>query len=176
MPTIRSSALALLTEPETQLVLKSAPRTIPELSKRELKQHAVLARRLQGKYLGLAQRQEREARRKVPVRRGRRTEGSHNTARKAELFGVTRERFEQRLEKLTRAEAAAAAKAKPKPKAARAATRSAETRASKAKRTLSPAAKEARGSAARAQRFNLKRRNAQTSARVRKSQARSDSR
>lgn len=167
MPTIRSSALALLTESETQLVLKSAPRTIPELSKRELKQHAVRARRLQGKYLGLAQRQEREARRKAPVRRGRRTEGSHNTARKAELFGVTRERFEQRLEKLTRAEAATAAKAKPK--AAQAATRSAAPRARKAKRTLSPAAKEARGSAARAQRFNLKRRNAQISARVRRS-------
>ncbi len=180
MRTIRSAPLALLTEPEARLVLESAPRNLRELDRRQLKRHAVRARGLESKYRGLAQRQEREARRKVRPTRGRCAEGSQNTARKAELFGTARERFETRLEQVERAEARAEAQrqARAKKQAARkrAAKRTgAPARSRKAKRAVTAAAK-AKGSARRAQKHNLRRRNAQTAARVRKTQVRKDRR
>lgn len=189
MRTIRSSTLSLLTEPEVRLVHQSAPRGLAELSERQLKQHVARARRLRDKYQGLAERQTREARRKVPAR-GQRTEGSQNTERKAELFHQALERFEKRLEKLTGAAQRPAPRAAKRPASARsegpAKRRATPRRATspgapvvsrKTKRgATAPMTKKARSGAGKAQGFNLRRRNAQVSARVRQSQARRDRR
>lgn len=189
MRTVRSSTLSLLTEPETQLVHQSAPRNLTELSERQLKQHVARARRLRDKYQGLAKRQTREARRKAPAR-GQRTEGSPGTERKAALFDQALERFEKRLEKLTRAAqrpaprtakrpASVRSEAPPKRRATprRATSPAAPVVSRKTKRgATAPMARKARSGAAKEQGFNLRRRNAQVSASVRQSQARRDRR
>ncbi|NNC01437.1 hypothetical protein HJC10_01005 [Corallococcus exiguus] len=185
MRTLPSKRMSLLTEREAQLVLSSAPRNLAELSPRELRGRILRARRLMEKYQDAAQRQRREALRKEVPSRSRRAEGNRNTLRKAEYFALTLERFEKRLALLERkAQVRARAASRPAPRrTTRAATggRKPARRTRAAGRTAKAAAlKQAsgkkRGGALKQQRFPALKRQAHASGRGRRTQSRRDSR
>ncbi|CAM3966986.1 hypothetical protein [Corallococcus exiguus] len=185
MRTLPSKRMSLLTEREAQLVLSSAPRNLAELSPRELRGRILRARRLMEKYQDAAQRQRREALRKEVPSRSRRAEGNRNTLRKAEYFALTLERFEKRLALLERkAQVRARAASRPAPRrTTRAATggRKPARRTRAAGRTAKAAtlkrtSNKKRGGALKQERFPALKRKAHASGRGRRTQTQRDSR
>ncbi len=191
MRTLPSKRMSLLTEREAQLVLSSAPRKLAELSPRALRGRIQRTRRLMEKYQDVAQRQRREALRKEVPSRSRRAEGNHNTLRKVESFAAALERFEKRLALLERrAQVRTRAASSPGPRRAtrKPATRVAtggrkpvrRTRAAgrtvKAPGAKRSASRQKRGGALKQERFPSLKRQANASARGRRTQGRRDAR
>ncbi|MFP2924358.1 hypothetical protein ACLESO_03900 [Pyxidicoccus sp. 3LG] len=184
--------MSLLTEREAQLVLSSAPRNLSELSPRELRSRIQRTRRLMEKYQGEAQRQRREALRKVAPTRSRRSESNFNTRQKAEYFALTLERFEKRLAQLerktpagTRAKRVTSVRRTARPARTRVATsgrkparrtRAAGRIATEPRTGSRRSSQQKKGGALKQQRFASVKRQAHASARGRRTQARRDQR
>lgn len=103
MAMMRVQDRALLTATELALIESSEPSRIRAYSPAQLNERIVRARRFWDKYRGLAREQERTI--KKTRQRGRPQPSSNaRTQRKAQVFAGALERFEKRLEQLTREE------------------------------------------------------------------------
>ena len=105
MRTLSEKRMSLLTKPEAELVLSSAPSNVRELDARQLRTRIQRARRMIDKYEGKARTQHREATgRKTPTR-SRRAEGADNTRTKTRYFEQSLARFEKQLERVEKRQA-----------------------------------------------------------------------
>lgn len=150
MRTLPEKRMSLLTKPEAELVLSSAPRNISELDTRQLKSRIQRSRRLISKYQAQARTQRREATGRITPTRSRRAEGAANTKTKQQYFELSLVRFEKQLEKLDRQKAREAAARKRAAATTRAASSKRAVTARRAAAAKRPAAAKRSATAKRA--------------------------
>lgn len=97
MAVMPKNARQLCTKPELQLIRSSLATSAERLTPAQLRQKISRARKLRDKYRDLARRQRRESRGKQGPRGARPSQSNENTARKAEFFADTLDRFENIL-------------------------------------------------------------------------------
>jgi len=131
-----SKARSLTTKSEYEVVRRASPTHIGKLSEKQLRAGVAQSRKLRDKFKTLADRQRREARGKAAPRTGKGpANNNQNTLSKIELFDQALERYQAKLNKLTKAVkarvAATPAKKAAKPTAKKAASKPARKAAQK---------------------------------------------